>query len=158
MTTGSNPINNRCVKLKGEYDCLKCPAAYRRGDMIIWCVDELKRMLVSARSVLQLALSRFTYQPGYRQLVDFVRENPAPNKTILWDGTPASSLPGLAVLQPLDMLLNDPIKVLDHDGDMSIQGGRHRICGAYQFGVTHLPIYVNASHSPATNLDAPPDN
>lgn len=139
----THPINNRCVRLNGnDGNCLNCPAAYRRGDMIIWLVDGLKRALVSEENTFRVELTKFEKQAGFERLRDYVIRYPAEQVTTLLDGTKVDEK-DVACLQPIDVLMRmEPIKVVVEDGRPYITDGRHRVCAAYQFGVADLPVWV----------------
>lgn len=136
------PINKDCVRLNGKNgECLDCPAAYRRGDMILWMVDGLKRALVSEKAVFQLELKKFEKELGFERLRDYARQYPAEKVTVLSDGSNVDD-EEVAPLQPIDVLLGQRIRVVMEGGRPYITDGRHRICAAHQFGVLDLPVWV----------------
>ncbi len=138
----TQPINNRCVRLNGqEGNCLDCPAAYRRGDMIVWLADGLKRALVSERSVFLVELKTFEREESFDRLREYALSRPAGEVTLLSDGK-AVNEEDVAFLQPIDVLLGQRIRVVMEGGRPYITDGRHRICAAYRFGVLDLPVWV----------------
>lgn len=139
----TQPINNRCVRLNGQGgDCLNCPAAYRRGDMIIWLVDGLKRALISERGVFGVELERFRGEDGFERLREYAFSHSAGRLTLLSDGK-AVNEEDLAPLQPIDVLIGTQrIRVVMEGERPYVTDGRHRICAAYRFGVLDLPVWV----------------
>lgn len=138
----TQPINNRCVRLNGnDGDCLDCPAAYRRGDTIIWLVDGLKRALVSD-GAFRVEVEKHEKEEGFERLRKYVLSHPAGEATLLSDGKPVNE-EDLAPFQPVDVLIGKQrIRVVMDNQRPYITDGRHRVCAAYQFGVADLPIWI----------------
>ena len=138
----THPINNDCVRLNGkDGDCLDCPAAYRRGDMIIWLVDGLKRALASEEGLYRAELARYEGQAGFEWLKQYALTHSARKVTVLSDGMEVNE-EDVAILQPIEALIWEPIKVVMDNKRPYITDGRHRVCAAYQFGVADLPIWI----------------
>lgn len=139
----TQPINNRCVRLNGQDgDCLNCPAAYRRGDMIIWLVDGLKRALVSEKGAFRMELEKFEREDGFERLRGYAFSHPAGKVTLLSDGK-AVNEEDLAPFQPIDALIGTQrIRVVMESEQPYITDGRHRVCAAHRFGVLDLPVWV----------------
>ncbi|MEJ5200585.1 MAG: hypothetical protein WHV66_00015 [Anaerolineales bacterium] len=138
----TQPINNRCVRLNGSKgDCLNCPAAYRRGDMIIWLVEGLKRALVSEKSLFRVEIERFEREEGFERLREYALSHPTREATLLSDGKTVNE-EDFALLQPIDALMGQRITVVMENGRPHITDGRHRVCAAHQFGVLDLPIWM----------------